>query len=453
MTKLLLEGVRVLDLTRAYAGPIGTRVLADMGAELIKIEAVQRMDMPTRMISHAENMPGDEAWNRGGYFHRLNVNKKGITLDLNHPKGVEIFKELVKISDVVTENYSPRAMRNFGLDYEELKKIKPDIIMASMCGYGQTGPESNYAAYAHNMEAVAIASLTGFPEGGPGGSGTGYGDWCLGMAGATAILLALYYRQRTGKGQYVDVAGREAVLCHVGEAIMNYTMNGKVTPRMGNRHPSMAPHGIYRCKGDDMWVAIAAGSDEEWRSLARAMGDPPWTKDEKFSTALGRLEHQDELDELIGEWTKERDHYDVMHLLQKAGVTAGAALNPKEVLLNPQLKARDFFVVVDQPLVGKRPQPRQLAAKFSKASGGPLGPAPRLGEHNNYVLGDILHMSEEEIAKLEEEQIIGTAPLYRAGREKGLPLKAMEEQGVTTLDPDYLEEMSRAFGEEIGPPH
>jgi len=423
-----------------------------MGAEVIKIEAIQRMDMPVRMISHAENVLGDEAWNRGGYFHRLNVNKKGITLDLNNPKGVEIFKELVRISDVVTENYSPRAMKNFGLDYEELKKIKPDIIMVSMSGFGQTGPEWSYAAYAPNMEAVALFALTGFPDGMPTYSGTGYGDWTLGMAGATAVLLALYHRQRTGKGQYVDVAGREALLCHVGEAIMDYTMNGRVTPRMGNRHPSMAPHGVYRCKGDDSWVTIAVGSDEEWRSLARVMGDPAWTKDERFSTVLGRLEHQDELDELIREWTKERDHYDVMHLLQKAGVAAGAALDPREVLLDPQLRARDFFAVIDQPLVGKRPQPRQLAAKFSKASGGPLGPAPRLGEHNEYVLGELLHMSKEEIATLEEEKIIGTAPVHRLAHEKGLPLRAMEEQGVMTLDPDYLEEMSRAFGEEIGSP-
>ena len=450
MAKRLLEGIRVLDLTRAYAGPIGMRVLADMGAEVIKVEAIQRIDMPVRMISHAENTLDEQPYNRGGYFHRLNVNKKGITLDLNNPKGVEIFKELLKISDVVAENYSPRAMKNFGLDYEELKKIKPNIIMVSMSGYGQSGPEWNYAAYAPNMEAVAISSLTGFPDGMPGGSGTGYGDWCLGMAGATAALLALLYRQRTGKGQYIDVAGREVLLSHIGEAIMNYTMNGRVTPRMGNRHTSMAPHGVYRCKGDDSWVAIAVGSDAEWRSLVKAVGEPAWAKAEKFSTVLGRLKNQDELDRLIGEWTKDREHYEVMHLLQKAGVAAGAALNPKEVLLDPHLRARDFFVIIDQPLVGKRPQPRQMAAKFSKASGGKLGPAPRLGEDNSYVFGELLHMSKEEIAKLEEEKIIGTAPLGRAGGEKGLPLKAMQEQGVMTLDPNYLEEMSKAFGVEIG---
>jgi len=451
MAKRLLEGVRVVDLTRAYAGPIGTRVWADMGAEVIKVEAIQRIDMPTRGISYAENDPGGEAWNRAGYFHRLNVNKKGITLDLNHPKGKEIFKRLVKISDVVAENYSPRAMRNFGLDYEELKKEKPDIIMVSMSGYGQTGPEGNYTAYAGNMEAVAITAITGSPSGPPSGSGTGYGDWCLGNAGASAALVALYHRNRTGKGQYIDVAGREAVLCNVGEAVLDYSMNKRVAGRMVNRHPWLAPQGVYRCRGHDMWIAITVENDEQWKSLCRVMGDPPWTKDEKFSNVLGRLENHDELDRRITEWSEEQDHYELMHTLQQAGVPAGAALNPKEVLFDPHLRARDFFAIVDQPLVGKRPQPRQMAAKFSKASGGSLGPAPRLGEHNEYVLGKLLGMSREEITQLEEEKIIGKTPAYRASRDKGIPLEIMGEQGVCVVDPDYLEEMSQAFGEHIGP--
>ena len=451
MTRLLLEGVRVLDLTMAYAGPIGTRVWADMGAEVIKVESVQRIDMPTRVISYPENEPGEEPWNRGGYFHRLNVNKYGITLDLTNPKGVEVFKRLVKISDVVSENYSPRTMKNFGLDYPVLKEIKPDIIMVSMSGFGQTGPERDYLAYVPVMEAAGLSSITGFPDGIPMPTGTGYGDWLLGMAGAAAVLAALLYRRRTGKGQHIDVSGREAVITHIGEAVLDYTMNGKVWGRMGNRHPSMAPHGCYRSKDKEEHITIAVSSDEEWQALCNAMGNPPWTKEERFSTALSRWQNQDELDGLIEEWTTKHHHYEAMHILQQAGVPAGAVLNPKGVLLDPQLLERRFFQVIDHaPEVGKRPQPMQMPAKFSESDGGRLRSAPRVGEHNEYILGELLGLSREELASLEEEKVIGTTLPLRLPW-KGLKLERIAEAGGIILDRDYLTELSSAYGERIGP--
>jgi len=450
MPRLLLEGVRVLDLTMAYAGPIGTRVWADMGAEIIKIESIQRIDMPTRVISYPENEPGEDPWNRGGYFHRLNVNKYGITLDLTNPKGVDIFKRLVKISDVVAENFSPRTMKNFGLDYEVLKGIKPDIIMVSMSGFGSTGPERDYVAYVPVMEAAGLSSISGFPDGMPMPTGTGYGDWLLGMSGAAAVLAALFYRRRTGKGQHIDVAGREAVITHIGEAVMDYTMNRRVWGRMGNRHPSMAPHGCYRCCDEEERITIAVSSDEEWKALCRAMGDPPWTKEERFSTALGRWQNQDELDSLIEEWTKKHHHYEAMRILQQAGVAAGAVLNPKEVLLDPHLLERRFFRVIEHaPEVGKRPQPMQMPAKFSESWGGPLKPAPRVGEHNEHILGELLGMSSEEIASLEEENVIGKTPLLRLPW-RGLKLERIAEAGAVILDRDYLGNLSAAYGERIG---
>ena len=450
MARLLLEGVRVLDLTMAYAGPIGTRVWADMGAELIKVESIQRIDMPTRVISYPENEPAEEPWNRGGYFHRLNVNKYGITLDLTNPKAVEIFKRLVKISDVVAENYSPRTMKNFGLDYRVLREIKPDIIMVSMSGFGNSGPQRDYVAYVPVMEAAGLSSITGFPDGMPMPAGTGYGDWLLGMAGAAAVLTALFYRRKTGKGQHIDVAGREAVITHIGEAVMDYTMNRRVWERMGNRHPSMAPHGCYRCRDDEEQITIAVSSDEEWQALCRAMGDPPWTREERFSTALSRWQNQDELDSLIEEWTRQHDHYEAMRILQQSGVPAGAVLNPKEVLLDPHLLERRFFRVIEHaPEVGKRPQPMQMPAKFSESWGGPLRPAPRVGEHNEYILGELLGMSMEEIASLEEEKVIGKTPLLRLPW-RGLKLERIAEAGGVILDQDYLGELSSAYGERIG---
>jgi len=451
MPRLLLEGVRVLDLTMAYAGPIGTRILADMGAEVIKVESIQRIDMPTRVISYPENEPGEEPWNRGGYFHRLNVNKYGITLDLTNPKGVEVFKRLVKVSDVVAENYSPRTMKNFDLDYEVLKTIKPDIIMVSMSGFGHTGPLRDYAAYVPVMEAAGLASITGFPDSGPMGCGTGYGDWALGMAGAAAVLIALHYRYRTGKGQHIDVAGREAIISHIGEAVMDYTMNGRVWRPIGNRHPSMAPHGCYRCKEEEQYITIAVATEEQWQGLCQAMGNPAWTREERFSNALSRWQHQDELDSLIKGWTSQHDHYEVMHILQQAGVPAGPVLNPKEVLLEPHLRDRGFWQLVEQgPEIGKRPQPMQMPAKFSQSSGGPLRAAPRLGEHTEQILEELLGMSREEITALEEEKVIGHAPLFRLPW-RGLKLSAMAEARVMKLDPNYLEELSSAYGEPVGP--
>lgn len=451
MPRLLLEGTRVLDLTMAYAGPIGTRILADMGAEIIKVESIQRMDMPTRVISYPENEPGEEPWNRGGYFHRLNVNKYGITLDLTNPKGADIFKQLVKISDVVAENYSPRTMKNFGLDYEVLSEVKPDIIMVSMSGFGNTGPLRDYAAYVPVMESAGLASITGFPDSGPMGCGTGYGDWMLGMAGAAAALVALHYRNRTGKGQHIDVSGREAVITHIGEAVMDYTMNGRVWGRLGNRHPSMAPHGCYRCKGEEKYITIAVATDEQWQGLGKALGNPAWSREERFATVLSRWQNQDELDSLIEEWTSQQDHYEAMRILQESGVPAGPVLNPKEVLLEPHLRERGFWQLVEQgPDIGKRPQPMQMPAKFSGSWGGPLRGAPRLGEHTEEILGKLLGMSPEEIATLKEEQVIGHTPLFRLPW-RGLKLSAMAEARVMKLDPNYLEELSSAYGERVGP--
>jgi len=450
MTRLLLEGVRVIDLTMAYAGPIGTRVWADMGAEVIKVESEQRIDMPTRVLMFPDNEPVEDPWNRGGYFHRLNVNKYGITLNLNNPRGVEIFKKLVKISDVVAENFSPRTMQNFGLDYEVLKGIKPDIIMVSMSGFGNTGPEQDYVAYVPVMEAAGLTSITGFPDMMPMATGTGYGDWLLGMSGAAAVLAALLYRRRTGKGQHINVSGREAVITHIGEAVMDYTMNRRVWGRIGNRHPFMAPHGCYRCKDKDEYVTIAVSNDEEWKALCKVIGDPLWTREERFSTTLGRWQNQDELDGLIEEWTRKHHHYEAMHILQQAGVPAGAVLNSKGVLLDPHLLERRFFPVIEHhPDVGKRPQPMQMPAKFSESWGGPLKPAPRVGEHNEFILGELLGMSKKEMASLKKEQVIGTSPSVRIAWGK-MPLELLAETGAFVVYRNYLEELSSAYGERIG---
>jgi crotonobetainyl-CoA:carnitine CoA-transferase CaiB-like acyl-CoA transferase len=450
MAYKLLDGIRVLDLTMVFAGPASTRILADMGAEVIKIESVQRADVFTRANVYPENTPGEEPWNRGCIFHTLNAGKRGISLNLGIEKGREIFKRLVGISDVVIENFSPRVMENWGLSYEELKKVKPDIIMVSMSGLGHYGPLRDFYMYVPGMEGMSgLTYCTGYPDGEPLLSGYAYGDWVTGANAAAALMVALYYRMITGKGQYVDVSGREAVACHVGEIIMEYTLNKRDRERDGNHHASSAPHGCYRCKGDDSWVNIAVENDEQWQRFCQAIGDPPWTRDKRFNDAKSRRQNQSELDRLVEEWTCRHDHIEVMQILQEAGVPSGAVLNMKEVNLNPQLIERGFFQVIDHGEgIGKRPIASQMPAKFSSLESFVHQRAPRFAQDNEYVLGSLLGISAEEMATLERENVLGRSPTFPRGRASRTDL--IEQQGAGWFDPDYLSELRKVYGDDIG---
>jgi len=446
----LLEGIRVLDLTMVFAGPASSKILAELGAEVIKIESAQRSDVFTRANVFPEREPGEEPWNRGSIFHTLNAGKCGISLNLGGEEGREIFKRLVKISDVVIENFSPRVMDNWGLNYEELKKIKPDIIMVSMSGLGHYGPMRDFYMYVAGMEGMSgLTHNTGSPDEPPLASGYAYGDWVTGANAAAALLTALYYRQWSGKGQYIDVAGREAVCCHVGEIIMDYTLNGRDRTRMGNRHPSVAPHGCYRCKGEDSWLNIAVENDEQWRSFCQAIGDPAWTKEDRFADAPSRWRNQEELDMLVEGWTSRYDHHVAMEILQEAGVPSGTVLNMKEVNLDPHLTDRGFFQVIDHGEgIGKRPIASQIPAKFSGLESFVPGRAPRFGQDNEYVFCTLLKMSPKELKKLEEEKVIGGPPTFPPGRPTRTDL--IEEQGAGWFDPDYLDELRKRYGEDIG---
>lgn len=445
MAPLPLQGIRVLDLGSAWAIPIATRYLALLGAEVIHIESCARPDI-SRFGMHAENSIEGRFWETGMRHNLINVNKKAITLDLGMPSGVRVFKELVKVSDVVAENYSPRVLKNLGLDYPVLREVRPDIIMISSSGFGGTGPWAYYGAWGMGMEPTAgISHLTGYVDGPPLKSLVPYTDIVSSVHASFALLMALDYRRRTGKGQWIDLSQNEAAAQQIGEAIMDYTMNGRVQMRMGNRHPSMAPHGIYRCQGNDKWVVIAISSDEEWRALCDALGNPPWTKEERFCDALSRWHHQEELDELIEGWTSERDHYEVMRILQRAGVPAGAVLTPKEIWLDPHLRERGCFPMLSHPKlegmehVGKRPylgMPWRMSKTeiFFERS-------PLFAEHNHYALGELLGMSAEEIAELEREGVIGNRPLTDEPTFWGamtVPYPILKELGrIESWDEDY----------------
>ncbi|MBW2060848.1 MAG: CoA transferase [Deltaproteobacteria bacterium] len=413
-----LEGVRVLDLTRVWSGPLAGRILADLGAEVIQITGRVTVNTSALLPEVAKILavfpdddPGERPWNRTSLNNDLGRNKLGLTLELNTPEGIEIFKRLVKISDVVLENYSPRVMPNFGLDYPALKEINPAVIMCSMPGYGATGPYRDYVSYGTNLDpASGLASLMGYPGEGAHMSGNAYPDPVAALHATGAILTALFLQRRTGKGQYIDLSQAESATCVIGEAVLGCALNGKVPPRLGNRHPSEAPYGCYRCKGDDKWVVIAVSSDEEWAALGQAMGSPDWIKDARFASAISRREDQDAVDEKIEAWTGQHTHYEVMKMLQEAGVPAGAVLDAAELLADKHLLERDFFWEIDHPEVGPRKY-CALPIKLSRTPARVRRPAPCLGEHNEYVLGELLGLSRDEIAQLEKKGIIGDRPI------------------------------------------
>lgn len=413
MSELPLHKIRVTDVTNSWAGPYATGFLAGLGAEVIKVESVQRLD-PWR--GGGTGRGTDDFWEKSPLFNSVNTDKLSITLDLTRPQGTGIFKRLVKISDIVAENYTPRVMKNFGLSYEDLRKVNPSIIMLSMPAYGTTGPWKDYPGFAALFEQMSgMPQLTGYPDGPPRMTDWGFADIIGGVHGRVALMFALLYRQRTGKGQFIDLSQVEAGTSVLGDATVEYSMNKRIRPRRGNRHPSMAPHGYYRCKGDDFWVGIAVSSDEEWRSFCTAIGSPEWTSAERFSASPGRRRNQDELDKLVEAWTLKHDHYEVMNGLQQAGVAAAVIPTGPELLRDPHLQDRGMFQVIDREFVGLHPYPKTIPMRLSQSYPGIRMPAPTLGEHNDYVLGELLGISREEIDKLAEDGIIGTRPLSAGG--------------------------------------
>jgi crotonobetainyl-CoA:carnitine CoA-transferase CaiB-like acyl-CoA transferase len=438
-----LDGIRVLDLTQVFAGPTCTRILSDLGAEVIRMEAPTRLDV-TRSLIHVDNDGADVPWERALYFTIRNAGKKEIVVDLNQERGRELIRELVAKSDVVAESFTPRVMRAFELDYERLRQIKPDIIMISLSGYGQDGPYSDWSAYGMGLEpASGVAQLTGYPGGAPLRSGLSFTDPLSGFVGAGAVLAALHYRRRTGHGQYIDLSEQEAAIPLVGAALMDFAMNGRLPERIGNRSEWASPQGCYRCRGDDDWLVISIENDADWAKFCEATGHPEWNDDDRFADVLSRHANHDELDKLIEGWTCEHTHYEAFHLLQRAGVIAAPVLNGKEALLDPQVRARGHFDMVDQPHQGRRPVQRHLGAKFSEFEASAQGPAPTVGQHNREVLGGLLGLSDEELAALSEAGVIADGPHVPFPPEVisaalKLPYDRFLEVGtLRALEPDY----------------
>lgn len=408
MYRLPLHGIRVLDLTMAWAGPYGTRLLADMGAEVIKVESVNNWDVLRALNGQRPDV--ERVWDKSPYFNALNRNKYGCALDLAKPKGRELFLRLAAMSDVVIDNFRAEVMDNLGLTYEALATVNDQIIVVSMPGHGKTGPERDFVTYGTTIELLSgLAHLSGYEGGPPRKTGIAYPDPLAGIAAAGAVALALWDRRRTGRGQYVELAQRENMMSVIGEFIVAFSLNGREPPRRGNRHCSMAPHGCYPSVGDDQWLTIACENDAQFAALCSAIGRPGLPLDERFADVVSRYRNQNALDEIIAAWSRDRTKEEAAEALQAAGVPAMPVLSVPEVFGDEHLSAREFFEPVSHAIAGvwdiEGPQ-----WQMSETPAHVRLPAPSFAEHNDYVFGELLGLTEEQIAQLEADGVTGTTP-------------------------------------------
>lgn len=413
---LPLHNIRVLDLGMFWAGPYAGRLLADMGAEVIKLEGPLRPD-PLRLVPRGlfpNGTPGEHPWNRSGMINERNRNKLGISLDLAQPQGAELFKELVAISDVVVENFSARVMPNLRIDYPILRAINPKLVMVSLASQGLTGPERNYVSIDPIIQALSgLASLTG-PPGEPPTTNALFADPLAAVLGAGAALAGLLARQQSGEGVHIDCSQREMLASVMGPALMGYLMNGSVAAAQGNDDPTQVVQGCLPCHGERGWITISIDNEETWQRLCRVIGNPLWTQEPRFANASQRHQHRQPILDLLSEWSRSRTKFEVTAALQHAGIAAGPVLSASELLRDPHLQERQFFEVSTHPEAGTHPYVSR-PMKFSNTPLNTTQPAPCFGEHNHYVFGELLGRSDSELADLMQSGIISDHPLAPMG--------------------------------------
>ena len=409
-----LDGVRILDLTMGWAGPLGTLLFADLGAEVIKIEGPGRMDwwrggsvsQPNPDMSDLEL----KMWERSPVFSGVNRNKLELVVDMKRPEGKALFERLVTVSDAVVESFSPRVLTSWNLGYDRLRELNERIILMSLPAVGSDGPWSHYVGYASTTEATAgLPALCGYEGAGPILQTPSIADPLAGLNGAVALALALYDRDVTGLGQRVEVAHLEAAVPLIGEAFMDYVLNERIRERHGNGDPTVAPNGCFPCQGDDRWVVVCVDTDEEWSRLCGVIGDPALVADTRFRTRDGRVRHVSEVEAAVARWTSQRTPREAMEPLQRAGVTAAAVNNEADLLDDPQVVATEGFAQIEREFVGTHPYPN-ITVKLSETPGEIRRPAPLFGEDNGYVLRDVLGLDEAEIEGLYADGVVADEP-------------------------------------------
>lgn len=422
MANLPLEGVRILSQGIVWAGPYATMYLADLGAEVIEIESTRHLNPTRATMRHVPDMllagpfgslypnreAGERHWDRNGTWLYAKRNHLSMTVDMLDPRGRELFLRLIGASDVFLENNAAGVVEKQGIDYEDLRLANPELIMLRFPGYGTWGPYKDFKGYGANVEGLAgHTALRAYEDGDPTGIANAYfADPFAGVHVASAVIMALHYKRRTGRGQFIEMSQHESMLNTLGRAFMDYSMNGRAQQSRGNSDTSKAPHECYPCRGDDEWIAISVGSDAEMAALAGVMGAPELAADPRFADVVSRHRNRRELDAVVSAWTAGEDRTDLMRRLQAAGVTAAAVIRQREMFDDPHLAARGYFRSVPHPEAGTHP----LAGPAYRMSRTPIGirtPAPTLGEHNEYVYREILGLSEEEYRELLAAGITG----------------------------------------------
>jgi crotonobetainyl-CoA:carnitine CoA-transferase CaiB-like acyl-CoA transferase len=415
-----LAGLRGIVLTQAWAGSFSTELLGMLGADIVQLEVRKRLDswrgaydapLPAtlRAIPTAQH-----AWNCNGLYNSVNLAKRTATLDLGTPEGVDVFKRLLPHADIVAENFSPRVLGNLGIDYEVMRSIKPDVILCSLSAYGHTGPWANVPGIGGTIEPTSGQSaLLGYRDGPPLNSGQMYPDAIAGLTAFGAMLTALHHRQRTAEGQYLDLSMQESNLSVVGDAALEWALTGRQRARLGNRHPTFAPHGIYACRDHaperERWVALAAENEAQWAALCDVAGRPEWRDDARFADNAARKAHEDALDAALAAWAATVDRDDAAARLSAAGVIAAPVLDGREVAADAHLRERGFIITLDHPEVGRFPQ-AGVPMHFSRTPARVERPAPLQGQHNLEVFAQFLGMSEAEYLALATLGVTGVGP-------------------------------------------
>jgi crotonobetainyl-CoA:carnitine CoA-transferase CaiB-like acyl-CoA transferase len=455
MTALPLAGIRVIDTSSVFAMPYTAAILADLGAEVIKIEALQRLDQ-TRGSAWGlwpDNDPGDRPWDRGGPFCTLNRGKRSLVLDLSMEEGRSILCDLVRISDVLIENYTARVMRGWGLDYPRLRAIKPDIIHVSNTGYGHNSPWESYPVQGTALEPMTgVSHFSGYIGDRPWKIAQSYPDFLAMWHALFCIMAALRHRALTGEGQWIDVGMYQVNVSFLGEALLDYAANGRLGGRLGNRDHAGAVQGCYRCRGDERWVAVTADTDARWRALCDLVGVTIWNGAPPPATLAEAYARHDEVDAALGAWAAVRERDEAVAALRAAGLPAGPVNDARDLLLDPHLRARGFYELVEhapESGVGRRP----VIGRPWRLSRTPVSirrPAPPLGEANAYVLEELVGLSAETYDRLVAQRLTGVldAP---AEQPNPVPLDEQVRLGrIHDHDPAYRERLGLEQGLAVG---
>jgi len=443
-----LHGLRVLEMGQLIAIPSAMKMLADMGAQVIRMESIHRLES-YRNASLYENNSEGAFWNRGANFYEQNRNKLGLTLDLSRPQGLDILKELIKVTDIFAENFTPRVMKSFGIEYDDLVKIKPDLIMVSSTGYGFDGPWANFGATGPATESASgMAMMTGYHDDMPIMPEIPYIDYTAAEHTVFAIMSALIHRMSTGEGQFIDISQTETASATVPEALLDFIVNNRIEPRHGNDDPVMAPHGCFRCEGQDKWITIAVQNDDEWKVLCEVLDiSEPDSQSQDYSSSLTRWKNRDQLHKLIDDHTQNWDNHKLTHLLQSRGVAAGLVMESPDLLFDKHLQDREFYEMVEHhPSTGMPPLPYASRPwKFSRTPAVRPKAAPIMGQDNEVILKHLLGKTDQEFNELISTQIIGFEPTQGTPVRAPDPNEQLRQGRMQRYDSDFRQKISEFY--------